>query len=374
MKSARVRHSGTQATRDRLPVSGIIRPGIKVLTKAAAEGIPGAVDIYNRGMDAGASFDDIERALRKAATDFARRPLMPRNAPYFSVRQGDFTQPGAAQLIMDSYAEKRDGDEVPHLYSFPVVFPSDDIDLVFRESFEAWKSAELYRWSAPDPETGVIQCMRRQEIVPDKARRKRWGGRPIESCGPCNPNDCDIFAAGECSHVGSLSFWVPGIRGVGVIELPFKSVYASLGIGEVLDAVKLGLGHIRGTYQGQPIFRVSKVRRNVSRINWETGKSERSEQWIIQLEADGLDMVAIMSGQSVPMMAHDAPQQRVELIAHDDLAVKDLRKQRAEIIAALGWSDEDLTEWMQHNGYSDTDAWDADKLSAMNATLGDIPF
>lgn len=141
-------------------------------------------------------------------------------------------------------------------------------------------------------------CMKRADVAATKGAARRWGGRPTEAVRACNPNDCDLFAAGECKHVAALNFWVPGVKGAGVIELTFTSIYASLGIAETLEMVRAGLGRISGLYRGQPIFWLSKVQENVSRMNWETGKPEKSKQWIIRLEASGLDMVEVLTGSA----------------------------------------------------------------------------
>jgi len=281
-------HEAMRQTQQRIMVSGKIRPGIKVLTQKAAQ-VKGANEIYDLGVSEGRSFEYIEQAL-KAVPGIPQYPLTPRNAPYFRVLQEDFKTPGAAQAIMAAYGEDRG--EGRQLYSFPVVFPSDDISLVFREQFESWKATELFRWS----ETG--QCMRRAEIQADRSRRRHWGGRPVESVGPCRPNQCDLFAGGQCHHVGSLYFWVPGVTGAGLIELGFTSIYASLGIVETLTFVRETIGSIKGTHRGRPIFRVSKTEENVSQIDWEAGKAKRQRQYIIALDASGIDMVEFVSGEA----------------------------------------------------------------------------
>ncbi|MCW8918936.1 MAG: hypothetical protein OQL08_09005 [Gammaproteobacteria bacterium] len=286
-------HGARAAQAQRLPVAGKIRPGIKVLT-AKARAIHGAQQAYNDGLAAGVSFDDIEKRL-KQISGMPAYPLTPRNAPYFRVVPDDFTTPGAAEAILQRYADPKDG----LLYTFPVIFPADDLNLIFREGFEAWKASELSFWSEPDPQTGELLCKKRQEITADKTRRKRWGGRPVETVGPCDPNGCDVFGNGNCMHHGSLYFYVPGCPGVGLIELQFTSIYASLGIGEVLELVHHGLGHIKGTHNGEPIFWISKRRQEVSRIDWEKGKAERTDQYIISIEARGLDMAQVFAQQEM---------------------------------------------------------------------------
>src|SRR5574343_1778862 len=71
----------------RIPTGGKIRAGIKVLTKKAAEE-PKAKAIYEQGVSAGQSFEQIERAITEALPDL-KTPLVPRNVPWFTVRAQD---------------------------------------------------------------------------------------------------------------------------------------------------------------------------------------------------------------------------------------------------------------------------------------------
>jgi len=357
-------NAGAVAASRRLPVAGKLRPGIKVLTKAAS-GNPSLVAIYWEGVEAGASFDDIAAAMAKVKGS-PTYPLTPKNVPYFSARQGDFSTPGAAATLLDLYGEVRHGDPDRHIYTLPIVFPSDDVDLVFREQFEAWRASELHRWSEADPVSGVLQCMRRVDVAPDKTARKRWGGRPTEAERPCDPNDCALFGKGECKHIGSLAFWVPGVAGTGVIDLTFTSIYASLGIAETLEMVRAGLGRISGLHNGKPIFWLSKGRERVSRMNWETGKPEKSDQWIIRLEASGLDMIEVLgAGQAQAALPATDPAEVRALEApaapevEDPVAsaqtyaqeIKELRAHLAALRDTLGWDDDDLKEWIDGQGY-----------------------
>lgn len=410
-----VHSSGAVAASRRLPVAGKLRAGVKVLTKAAA-GNAALVAIYNEGVASGASFDDIAAAISKVK-GAPTNPMAPRNVPWFTARQGDFATPGAAAVLLDLYGEVRHGDPGRHIYALPIIFPSDDMDLVFREQFEAWKATELMRWSEPDPETGVLQCMKRVEQAPEKAARRRWGGRPTEAERPCNPNDCALFDRGECKHVASLSFWVPGVTGTGVIELMFTSVYASMGIAETLDMVRAGLGRISGLHNGKPIFWLSKGRERVSRMNWETGKPEKTDQWIIRLEASGLDMVEVLGcmGAQAALAApetakalegparpvdvsnhapdakpiHVEPQGNSRYGAAQETAqetaqptsttdpgvapantVRELRAQLSALRDTLGWEDADLKEWVDGQGYKcEAPAKDAVCLADMVAGL-----
>lgn len=413
--NARVRQTGTlhaaaAVQQQKLPVVGKIRPGIKVPT-AKARGVPGVIDAYTAGLKAGATYDDIALAMKKI-NGCPAYPLTPKNSPYFRVHPSDFA-PGQAEKIMELYATKRPGDSQPHLYSFPVVFPSDDIDIVFREQFEAWKASEIMHWS----ENG--KCMQRQQLKPDQNRRKRqWGGRPTEVVGPCDPNNCDFFGNGDCKHMGSLYFWIPGVTGVGVIELEFSSIYASMGIMEVLEMVQVGMGRIKGTLGGKPIFTISKIQQDVSVMDWQAGKAKRQGQQIIRLEASGLDMTRILADQESRQLEAPKPVARLvapanepepddTVIEHESVAdisqleeepeqaeqvppeteepppiedepkqrkqtspaVKALRKQVADLLPALKWSAADLEEFVVGN-YQSVDAMhDEAKLREIVASL-----
>ena len=415
---ARVRQTGTlhaaaAVQQQRLPVVGKIRPGIKVPT-AKARAIPGVMEAYTAGLKAGATYDDITLAMKKISGCPAY-PLTPKNSPYFRVHPSDFA-PGQAEKIMELYATKRPGDSQPHLYSFPVVFPSDDIDIVFREQFEAWKASEIMHWS----ENG--KCMQRQQLKPDQNRRKRqWGGRPTEVVGPCDPNNCDFFGNGDCKHMGSLYFWIPGVTGVGVIELEFSSIYASMGIMEVLEMVQVGMGRIKGTLGGKPIFTISKTQQDVSVMDWQAGKAKRQGQQIIRLEASGLDMTRVLADQESRQLESSKPAARLvapepeqddtvieyaqseeideetgEVMQGDEpppieeelqqsdasepepeakqrkpasAAVKALRKQVADLLPALKWSAADLEEFVVGNYKSVEAMHDEAKLREIVASL-----
>lgn len=410
--------SAPQPQRQRLPVAGKIRPGVKILT-AAAKRIPGADTIYKEGVEAGATFEAIEAALRKLP-GAPQYPTTPRNSPYFRVNQADFLQPGAAKTLLDLYGEDR-GEGV-QLYQFPVVFPSDDLDVIFQEQFEAWRASELLHWSEPGPDG--LQCMQRQAPVIERARRHRWGGRDVAAVGPCDPNACDLFGSGQCKHNGTLYFWVPGLLGAGLIELAFTSVYASLGIAEIIEMVRAGLGRVRGTWDSKPIFRISKTKESVSSVDWSTGKVGRQDQYIIRLEA-ALDMVAILSHAEQPAepprsavaalelinpepphlaveyqaepetpepepvahaahIEHPAPEPKTEL-APQPAAAAEVAKLRHQISAKtreLGWPTEDFTAWAKDQGWTPADFRDAKVLAGVLSRLetilatkdDDVPF
>ncbi|HOA53783.1 MAG TPA: hypothetical protein PKI05_16140, partial [Thermogutta sp.] len=127
----------------RIPTGGKIRAGIKVLTKKAA-GEPKAKAIYDQGVAAGQSFEQIERAIAEALPNL-KTPLVPRNVPWFTVRAQDFPNPEIAREILDAYGEDRG--EGRRLYRFPVVFPSDYWQTVMPHELAAWGAHEKHYWS-----------------------------------------------------------------------------------------------------------------------------------------------------------------------------------------------------------------------------------
>ena len=135
----------------RIPTAGKIRAGIKVLTCTASEQ-PRACEIYERGVAAGESFDQIERLLAEALPKL-RNPLMPRNVAWFTVRSQDFGNPALAQELLDTHGEDRG--EGRHLYRFPVVFPSDHWQTVMPHELAAWGANERRYWSEYSPDGRV---------------------------------------------------------------------------------------------------------------------------------------------------------------------------------------------------------------------------
>ena len=293
MKSTRVRSTRQPDPFDVEPpvVIGKFRPGIKVLTKAAAKNHK-LVDLYERGLAAEASFDDIAAAMQRVE-GCPKYPLVPKEVPYFRVVQSDFREPGAAKKIIDAYGEVRHGDTEKRVYSFPSFFmergndPRPVIDQVWEEYFVAFDRSGRHRWSQVLEEGGDVMCMKYAD-ADDKARRRTYGGRTPEVVEKCHPNTCPLFQAERgvrCVHKGKLYFHVPVLAGTAPLSMEFTSVYAKLGIGPQLEEIQAGLGRITGTYKGQALFRVSKTRERVSHFNPQTGASEKSGHWIIGLSS-----------------------------------------------------------------------------------------
>src|SRR3972149_4459168 len=74
---------------------------------------------------------------------------------------------------------------------------------------------------------------------------------------------------------------------------PPTSWYSLVDIKSSLELVsKITGNRITGTFGGKPIFRIRKVREEISRIDTKTGKAIKTSQWLIKLEAD-VDMTEL---------------------------------------------------------------------------------
>jgi hypothetical protein len=274
----------------RIPVSGKLRSGIKVLTKTAAQS-DRARAIYERGLAAGISFDAIAAEIEAAGV---KSPLTPRNAPWFSARRCDFAMPEIADRLLELYGENRG--EGRHLYRLPVVFVTDSWLTNLPHRFACYSAAELRYWSEYGPD-GARYCKTRAAIEVDpKTRRARrvWGGRPVvlrpDNDGRCEPNVCPEYQARACTLRGSLLFYVPGIPGTGAIELTTTSFYGLEQARQAMAMVyHLRGGRIAGTIDGRPVFWLTKRQEQISMIDPQTGRPKRVSQWLPHLEAD-LDM------------------------------------------------------------------------------------
>lgn len=282
----------------RIPIAGRIRPGIKVLTKAAAA-IPQAQSLYDQGVAAGHSFDCIEDAVTKALPDL-RNPLVPKNMPWFTVRAGDFTHPDLAHQIMQAYGEDR-GDSEKRLYRFPVVFPSDSWQAVMPHELVAWGASERKFWSEYSADGVQRYCKCHAPVPKDKSGTRAvriFGGRKAvlreDNGGLCEPEACQQYQARQCNLTGRFVFFIPGIRSLAAFELPTNSFYAMNAALQTFRTIAfMRGGRISGFLDGSktPFF-ISKRLMEVPHIDSE-GRAVRVKQWIIELEAP-IDVTALL--------------------------------------------------------------------------------
>jgi hypothetical protein len=287
-----------------IPTGGKIRAGIKVLTSAAKQN-PAAQEIYDKGVAAGASWDAIDKRIREA-TGMQKSPLTPRNVPYFTVRRSDFTMPEMADAIMERYAEDRG--EGRHLYRFPVIFPVDSWQAILPHKLRTYGRSGLKYWSEYGPD-GTRHCMTHGEVeINPKNKRaiRPFGGRPViprpDNGGLCNPEKCPQYQARQCNLSGSLLFYVPGVPGTAAISLPTTSFYSMQQARQKMEMVAFVTGgKIAGTFNGKPIFWVTKRQSEVSMLDPKTGEPKRVKQWLIELEAD-IDMEKLFQAQEQPAL------------------------------------------------------------------------
>ncbi|CUR48459.1 hypothetical protein BN2364_4018 [Alloalcanivorax xenomutans] len=312
----------------RIPVGGKIRSGIKVLT-AAARKLKGAQEIYDAGVQAGSTWDQIEKAIRERCNP-QRSPLTPRNVPYFTVRRADFTVPETADRIMEIYGEELDG--VRRLLRFPVIFATDSWQANMPHALRAYTASQLKYWSEYTADGDRI-CMTKATIQVDSRSRRAhrpFGGRPNvprpDTGGVCDPDQCPEYQARKCTLSGSLLFFIPGIPGSSAIELPTTSYYSLQQARQKMEMVAyLRGGRISGTHDGQPIFYLTKSEEEVSMIDSETGQPRRVKQFLVSLEAN-IDMQRVFRAAEVRRLEAGAAGERAAaaLTLQDDLPEDDL--------------------------------------------------
>lgn len=286
----------------RIPVAGKIRPGIKALTKAAAENKE-AVRIYKAGVAVGKSFGLIESDLMKALkTD--KTPLVPKNVSYFTARRSDFVVPEIADRILSKYGEDRG--EGRQLYRFPVVFPVDIWQGVLPHALRVFTRSELVYWSEYGPD-GKRYCKTRGKLeVDQKAKRalRPYGGRPVvlrqENDGLCVPERCNEYQEGACKLSGALIFYIPGVPGGSAFELPMTSFYAMQGIRQQLELILHTHGRLTGV-----VFHLTKRQEEVSMLDLKEGKPKKVKQWITVLEAE-VDMARLLTQADAPLSGAEA--------------------------------------------------------------------
>ncbi len=282
----------------RIPASGKIRAGIKVLTKKAADH-PKAKEIYERGVAANHSFEAIERAINEAVPEL-KTPLIPKNVPWFTVRPDDFPNPEIAKEILTAYGEDR-GDGTKRLYRFPVVFPADMWQAVMPHELVAWGANERKFWSEYAPDGRVRYCKCYAPVPMDNTSKRAirtFGGRKTtlrqENGGLCDPELCKEYQNRQCNLSGRFIFFIPGIKSIGAFELHTNSFYAMNAAIQKFETIAfMRGGRISGFLDGKRTsFFITKKLKEVPHID-EAGRAVRVAHWIIELEAP-IDVTALL--------------------------------------------------------------------------------
>ena len=316
----------------RIPTGGKIRSGIKVLTKKAA-GEPKAKAIYDQGVAAGQSFEQIERAIAEALPNL-KTPLVPRNVPWFTVRAQDFPNPVIAREILDAYGEDRG--EGWRLYRFPVVFPSDYWQTVMPHELAAWGAHEKHYWSQYSADGRVRHCMCHAPVPVDETGRRTirlFGGRKTmireDNGGLCEPEACREYQQRQCNLTGRFLFFIPGIRSISAFELHTNSFYAMNAAIQKFETVGfLRGGRISGFLDRQRTpFYLTKRLMEVAHID-EQGRAVRVPQWIIDLEAP-VDVTTLLRE------SEDIEATLVQANLASQILESDRRLSRAESVTAV---------------------------------------
>jgi len=270
-----------------IPIGGVIRPGIKILTQAAQHN-DAARAIYERGCAEGKDFDTIENEIRRAAPAL-KSPLRPTNVPYFSARRGDFPMPELADMLLDKYGEARE-DGVRRLYRFPVIFAADSWELLMPHTLQVWAAGKRKYWAEYDAQ-GARRCKTYAAVPKDATGRviRLFGGRKVvdrpEFDGLCDPERCPQYQDRQCNLDARLLFIVPGLPTVNLIALPTRSFYSLDGIRQqLLHLASMRGGRLSGYLLGQQTFWITKVYKDVTRID-DNGDAVKGGAWLIELQA-----------------------------------------------------------------------------------------
>jgi hypothetical protein len=278
-----------------MPIGGVIRPGIKILTQAAQQH-DAARAIYERGCAEGKDFDTIERDIQQAVPNL-KSPLRPANVPYFVARRGDFPMPELADMLLDKYGEVRE-DGVRRLYRFPVIFAADAWERLMPHTLQVWAAGKRKFWAEYD-DNGVRRCKTYAAVPKDSAGRviRLFGGRKVvdrpDFGGQCDPERCPQYQLRQCNLDARLLFIVPGLPTVNLIALPTRSFYSMEGIRQQLQHVaSMRGGRLSGYLLGRQTFWLSKVYKEVTRID-DDGDAVKGGAWLIELQAP-IDVASLL--------------------------------------------------------------------------------
>jgi hypothetical protein len=269
----------------RLPRSGVIRPGIMKPKNGCTDQDKAR---YEAMLEEGATWDEIDKTL--GVDGRGKSKLIPANVDYFSVRPRDCLNPEHEKEIHRLYADP-DG----KLRRLPVMFPVNEWWKIIDHSLRCFGQSGI-RFKSKFKEVYVnnhVDAVRVCQYPMEEAGKvfggRKWGERP------CDPDTCREYQSGECKFGGTLSFYIPGISGIGVWVLPTTSWYSLVNIKSTLEFVAgITKGQLaRLFYEKKPLFILQKVYRDISVVDPKTGKAARREQWLIHLDIP-VDMTSLV--------------------------------------------------------------------------------
>lgn len=261
--------------------SGKIRCGTKVLNRTAQENAT-AVQIYQDGLAQRRRASMIEKEI--VAKTGIRNPMYPVNTQAFHLSVDDFVMSVLVKAVLELYGEDVDGKR--ELRQFPVFFHSNELFDFFPHRFESHKGDDRYH--SAFNERGERVCERLPGLEANKVVEQRKAGvkrlppRDWEVRGLCEPRVCKEFQTGLCQFRGQLKFYIPGVVGLGIVEMETSSEYAAENIWSTLDQIRGTLGHIptfNPKEPGKPVFWITKVQEERTYFDGE-GKKKTGLQWV----------------------------------------------------------------------------------------------
>ena len=293
----------------RMPVGGVIRAGIQVLSKAAAS-VPKVQQIYDAGVAAQEPFETIEKRIQDHVPELKKKALFPKNTPWFVVRRGDFNPPELADLIMEKYGTVRE-DGIKRLWSLPVVFPVDQWEMLLPHTYQSFTASGLKYWSEFGADGGM-HCMTFEPVAINPATKravKMAGGRNRiqrpDNGGLCDPDHCAQFQRKECQLRGKLYFFIPGIPTIALMQLSTGSINGLEAVrSQMMTVAAARRGRLSGFLDDDAAtFVLSKQQMEVPGIDEETGQPIRRQQQIITLSAK-MDLTQLYRVQNPRLLTH----------------------------------------------------------------------
>ncbi|QKY11994.1 hypothetical protein [Janthinobacterium lividum] len=285
----------------RIPTGGKIHAGIQILTPDAAKHRD-IVAIYEQGVAQNISFQKISHRILEQFPQI-KKPLMPKNVPWFTVRPEDFPNRDIPGQIMHLYGEDRG--EGRRLYRFPVIFPTDTWQLIVPHELATWSANEKRYWSEYSADGRTRHCMMFAPFKVEAGSKRiirTFGGRAKQlrpdNHGICDPECCPQFQARQCNLSGRFVFYIPGVQSIDAFELATNSIYAMSRAIERLETVSyMREGKISGYLDSnRSTFYITKMLRDVSRIG-DDGRSVKTAHWIIELQAP-IDVALLLRNQN----------------------------------------------------------------------------
>lgn len=267
-----------------LPVSGHIRSGTQVLIKSA-ENVSKAKELYQKAASGVISFKDAEKLILEMNNGL-KKVFTPKNTRHFNVYAHE-TEGGQVSVnnIMARHGEMLDGDTVPRLYRFPMVFPPTPagVEGFFKSEYSMAVGAVKYRSEYGDD--GIRRCVYLKPVdLQEQAKRKKFLRRDPTIRKDCDPASCAEFGAGACKFRGRIHFYIPDVIGSGTFVFETGSVNACEDIFLRLEELQRSVGGILPNFdpQGNPVFFLTKEQKKVSYID--NGVEKSSLQWVPVLQ------------------------------------------------------------------------------------------